>query len=84
VTPILSLAPHLGDPVLATSFLVVILGGLGSIGGATAAAFIVGLVEAYSSVYLGGSKGALALFVLVLIVLVVRPQGLFGRDVRRA
>jgi branched-chain amino acid transport system permease protein len=41
-------------------------------------------VEAYSSVYLGGSKGALALFVLVLIVLVVRPQGLFGRDVRRA
>lgn len=84
VTPILSLAPHLGDPVLATSFLVVILGGLGSIGGATAAAFIVGLVEAYSAVYLGGSKGALALFVLVLIVLVVRPQGLFGRDVRRA
>jgi len=84
VTPILSLAPHLGDPVLATSFLVVILGGLGSIGGAMAAAFIVGLVEAYSSVYLGGSKGALALFVLVLIVLVVRPQGLFGRETRGA
>jgi branched-chain amino acid transport system permease protein len=84
VTPILSLAPHLGDPVLATSFLVVILGGLGSIGGATAAAFIVGLVEAYSSVYLGGSKGALALFILVLLVLVVRPQGLFGREVRGA
>lgn len=84
VTPILSLAPHIGDPVLATSFLTVILGGLGSIGGATAAAFIVGLVEAYSAVYLGGSKGALALFVLVLIMLVVRPSGLFGREVRGA
>ena len=84
VTPILSLAPHVGDPVLATSFLIVILGGLGSIGGATIAAFLVGLVEAYSSVYLGGSKGALALFVLVLIVLVVRPSGLFGREVRGA
>lgn len=84
VTPILSLAPHLGDPVLATSFLIVILGGLGSIGGATAAAFIVGMVEAYSSVYLGGSKGALVLFVLVLIILVVRPQGLFGHQVRGA
>ena len=84
VTPILSLAPHLGDPVLATSFLIVILGGLGSIGGATAAAFIVGMVEAYSSVYLGGSKGALVLFVLVLIILVVRPQGLFGQQVRGA
>lgn len=84
VTPILSLAPHLGDPVLATSFLIVILGGLGSIGGATAAAFIVGMVEAYSSVYLGGSKGALVLFVLVLLILVVRPSGLFGREVRAA
>jgi branched-chain amino acid transport system permease protein len=84
VTPILSLAPHLGDPVLATSFLIVILGGLGSIGGATTAAFIVGMVEAYSSVYLGGSKGALVLFVLVLIILVVRPSGLFGHEVRGA
>jgi branched-chain amino acid transport system permease protein len=84
VTPILSLAPHVGDPVLATSFLIVILGGLGSVGGATAAAFIVGIVEAYSSVYLGGSKGALALFVLVLVILVVRPTGLAGRELRGA
>ncbi len=73
-----------GDPVLATSFLIVILGGLGSVGGATVAAFIVGMVEAFSSVYLGGSKGALALFVLVLIMLVVRPSGLFGHRVRGA
>jgi len=84
VTPILSLTPHVGDPVLATSFLVVILGGLGSITGATVAAFCVGLIEAYSAVYLGGSKGALALFVLVLVVLVVRPTGLFGREMRGA
>ncbi len=84
VTPILTLSPHAGDAVLATSFMVVILGGLGSIVGATVAAFIVGLVEAYSSVYLGGSKGALALFVLVLFILVVRPSGLFGREARGA
>jgi len=84
VTPILCLAPHLADPVLATSFLIVILGGLGSVGGATLAAFIVGMVEAYSSVYLGGSKGALALFVFVLIMLVVRPSGLFGQEVHGA
>lgn len=84
VTPILALAPHVGDPVLAFSFLTVILGGLGSVVGATVAAFIVGLVEAYSAVYLGGSKGALTLFVLVLFILVVRPQGLFGREVRRS
>jgi branched-chain amino acid transport system permease protein len=84
VTPILSLTPHVGDPVLAMSFLVVILGGLGSIVGATVAAFCVGIIEAYSAVYVGGSKGALALFVLVLIVLVVKPTGLFGRETRGA
>lgn len=84
VTPILALSPHVGDSVLATSFMIVILGGLGSIGGATIASFIVGIVEAYSSVYLGGSKGALALFVLVLIILVVRPTGLMGRQSRKA
>ena len=84
VTPILMLGPTVGDPVLMTSFLTVILGGLGSIVGATVAAFIVGIVEAYSSVYLGGSSGALALFVLVLVILVVRPTGLLGRAPRRA
>jgi branched-chain amino acid transport system permease protein len=84
VTPILALSPHVGDPVLAFSFLTVILGGLGSVTGATVAAFIVGLVDSYAAVYLGGSKGALTLFVLVLIILVILPQGLFGREVRRS
>ena len=84
VTPILSLSPAVGDPVLATSFLTVILGGLGSLGGAALAAFVVGLVEAYSSVYFGGSIGALILFVLVLALLVFRPTGLLGRETRGA
>jgi branched-chain amino acid transport system permease protein len=84
VSPLLSLEPSSGDAVLGKAFIVVILGGLGSVTGATAAAFVVGLVEAYSSVYLGGSKGALALFVLVVLILVVRPQGLFGTVARKA
>ncbi len=84
VTPILALAPHVGDPVLAFSFLTVILGGLGSVSGATLAAFLVGLIEAYAAVYFGGSKGALILFVLVLVILVLRPQGLLGKEARRA
>jgi branched-chain amino acid transport system permease protein len=84
VTPILALSPGVGDPVLATSFLTVILGGLGSLGGAALAAFVVGLVEAYTSVYFGGSIGALTLFVLVLALLVFRPTGLLGRETRGA
>jgi branched-chain amino acid transport system permease protein len=84
VTPILALEPHGGEAVVTKAFIIVILGGLGSVGGATLAAFIVGLMEAYSSVYLGGSKGALALFLLVMIILLVRPSGLMGRQTRRA
>jgi branched-chain amino acid transport system permease protein len=84
VTPMLALEPHGGEAVLTKAFIVVILGGLGSITGAMVAAFVVGLVEAYTSVYLGGSKGALALFVLVLLILMVRPQGLFGTVARKA
>lgn len=84
VTPILALSPGVGDPVLATSFLTVILGGLGSLEGAALAAFVVGIVEAFSSVYFGGSIGALILFVLVLLLLVFRPTGLMGRTVRGA
>jgi branched-chain amino acid transport system permease protein len=84
VTPILALEPHSGDAVLGKAFVIVILGGLGSIPGAMLAAFIVGLVEAYSSVYLGGSKGALALFILVMLILLVRPQGLLGTSTRKA
>ena len=84
VTPMLALEPHGGEAVLTKAFIVVILGGLGSVTGAMVAAFIVGMVEAYSSVYLGGSKGALALFVLVVLILMVRPQGLFGTVARKA
>jgi branched-chain amino acid transport system permease protein len=84
VTPILALEPHSGDGILGKAFIIVILGGLGSISGAMVAAFLVGMIEAYSSVYLGGSQGALALFVLVMIILLVRPQGLFGTVARKA
>lgn len=84
VTPILALEPHSGDGILGKAFIIVILGGLGSISGAMIAAFLVGLIEAYSSVYLGGSKGALALFVLVMLILLVRPQGLLGTVARKA
>jgi branched-chain amino acid transport system permease protein len=84
VTPILALEPHSGEAVLGKAFIIVILGGLGSISGAMISAFIVGLIEAYCSVYLGGSKGALALFVLVVLILLVRPQGLLGTVSRKA
>jgi branched-chain amino acid transport system permease protein len=84
VAPLLSLEPHTGDNILGKAFVVVILGGLGSISGAVAAAMLVGFIEAYASVYFGGSRGALILFVILMIVLLVRPQGLLGTVSRKA
>jgi branched-chain amino acid transport system permease protein len=84
VTPILALEPTSGEAVLGKAFVVVILGGLGSITGAMISAFVVGLTEAYTSVYLGGSEGALALLALVVLILLVRPQGILGTVARKA
>jgi branched-chain amino acid transport system permease protein len=84
VTPILALEPTGGEAVLGKAFIIVILGGLGSITGAMISAFIVGLIEAYTSVYLGGSRGALALLALVVLILLVRPQGILGTVARKA
>lgn len=84
VTPVLALEPSSGESMLGKAFVVVILGGLGNITGAMVAAFLVGLIESYSSVYLGGSKGQLALFVMVMLILLMRPQGLLGTVTRKA
>lgn len=78
VTPQFSLAPFVGESVLSISFLTVILGGLGSLSGAVIAAVLVGLVESFVGVYIGGSWAQLILFSVILVVLIVRPSGLLG------
>jgi branched-chain amino acid transport system permease protein len=84
VTPLLSLQPFAGDSVLGKAFIVVTLGGLGSITGSTVAAFVVGMIEAFAGVYFGGSQSVLILFVLVMLILLVRPEGLLGTSSRKA
>jgi branched-chain amino acid transport system permease protein len=79
VTPLFNLAPFVGERVLMISFLAVILGGLGSLPGAVLASLLVGVVESYVGVYIGGSWAPLMLFSVVLVLLVVRPTGLLGR-----
>jgi branched-chain amino acid transport system permease protein len=83
VTPLYLLDPFVGDQVLLLSFVVVILGGLGSLPGAVIAAFVVGLIQSFVGVYVGGSYAPLLLFGFVLVMLVFRPTGLMGdRSVR--
>ncbi|WP_417782143.1 branched-chain amino acid ABC transporter permease [Terasakiella pusilla] len=57
---------------------VVIVGGLDSLLGALIAGILVGLIETYAGAYLGGEFKMLATFMLLVVVLVIRPYGLFG------
>jgi branched-chain amino acid transport system permease protein len=69
------------DPLL-LSFIVVIIGGLGSILGTVAAAAIVGLSDGIISVFFSPTLAKILATLLVAVVLVVRPQGLFGEALR--
>jgi branched-chain amino acid transport system permease protein len=78
----LSLAPGQDQAFLVSSLVVVIIGGMGSLGGAAVGALLLGLVDQYSSAYLPAGFANLSIlltFVLLAIVLAVKPTGLFGR-----
>ena len=66
-----------GDPLL-LSFIVVIIGGLGSVGGTVLAAVLIGLTDGVVSVFFSATLAKIIATVLVALVLVFRPQGLFG------
>jgi branched-chain amino acid transport system permease protein len=61
-----------------TGFVALALGGYGSIVGASAGAFVIGLIQQYTSRYLGGNYENLMIFAILIIVLMVVPNGLFG------
>jgi branched-chain amino acid transport system permease protein len=65
------------DPLL-MSFIVVIIGGLGSIRGSVAAALVIGMADGIISVFFSPTLASILATLLVALVLVVRPQGLFG------
>lgn len=78
----LSLAPGVDQTFLVSALVVVIVGGMGSLGGAALGALLLGLVDQYSSAYLPSAYSnlsALLTFVLLAVVLAVKPTGLFGK-----
>ena len=73
-----SLSPFMGDRPLLVAFVVVILGGMGSIPGAALGGVLLGFTESFLSTFYGGSVSAFASFGVVIALLVVRPSGLLG------
>ncbi len=76
--PIDSVYPGIGEPVLIISFVVVVIGGIGSVRGAFIGALLIGLADAFGKVYLP-QFASVMVYALMAAVLVARPGGLFGR-----
>ncbi len=75
--PYLTLSPTMGNSILVDSFIVVVVGGLGSIGGAMLAALLLGMLQVIGTVYVP-ELAALAPFALMALVLLLRPAGIAG------
>lgn len=81
VDPLYNIEPTMGTILILKAFAAVIMGGFGQVKGAIYAAFILGIAEALTAGYFSSEfKDAIA-FVLIIAVLLFRPQGLFGRKV---
>jgi branched-chain amino acid transport system permease protein len=70
--------PSVGNAFVLVAFTVVVLGGMGSVPGALVGALLIGVVESLSGLFLGESLGQIGIFVIFIVVLLVRPNGLFG------
>ncbi|MGB7039152.1 MAG: branched-chain amino acid ABC transporter permease [Xanthobacteraceae bacterium] len=70
--------PSAGEAFVLIAFTIVVLGGMGSIAGALVGGLFVGIVESLSSVFLGESLCQIGIFVLFIVMLLIRPSGLFG------
>jgi branched-chain amino acid transport system permease protein len=81
VSPLFNIFPDVGALLTLKAFAAVIVGGFGYVKGAIAASFLIGVAESLAAGYISYAyKDAIA-FVVMIVVLLVRPQGLFGRRI---
>ncbi|WP_210483525.1 branched-chain amino acid ABC transporter permease [Microvirga antarctica] len=84
VTPVTYAFPAMGLNYTLYSIAVVIIGGLGSVWGAIVAGLLLGIAESLSVIWMASGYNALVAPMMMLIMLIVRPQGLFGSKAARA
>ena len=82
LAPISGVHPAMGAEILTASFVVVVIGGLGSFWGVVLAALIVGVVRGLT-IYFFPPAAEASMYVLMLLVLLFRPRGLFGERIQR-
>lgn len=82
MAPVFSVSPSIGSTPLLKAFIVVILGGLGSIPGAALASLLLGVVESGANTFMSSAMSDMLLFGFVILMLIFRPSGLLGKSGR--
>jgi branched-chain amino acid transport system permease protein len=83
LAPIYSIHPAMGQEILTPAFVVVVIGGLGSFWGVIFAALLVGVVKGITVALGYGQASTAVIYLLMLLVLLFRPRGLFGERIMR-
>jgi branched-chain amino acid transport system permease protein len=78
LAPVYFVSPFMGTLPVIKAFVIVILGGMGSLAGAVVGGFFLGLLESIAPIYFPLASVEILGFVVVMVVLIVRPRGLFG------
>ncbi len=84
IAPLYPTSPTIGTYFVLIAFVIVVLGGLGSIPGAFFGALIIGLVDALSGFYIGSDLREAVVFGIFLVILILKPSGLFGTRVSQS
>lgn len=79
IAPLYPTSSNIGTYFVLTAFVVVVLGGLGSIPGAFFGALVIGLVDSLSGFYIGSDLREAVVFGIFLLILILKPSGLFGK-----
>ena len=77
---ILMLTPYMGAEPLVKGLVIIVLGGLGSLPGAAIGGILLGLMDGIIPVIFGSAPAAVAPLVIVILILLIRPKGMFGHD----
>jgi len=75
--PITAVQVGMGEPILILALVVTVLGGIGSVRGAFIAALMIGIVDTFGRVLLPDAIGSICIYILMVVILAVRPAGLF-------
>jgi branched-chain amino acid transport system permease protein len=75
--PLLAVQSGMGEPVLIVTLVVIVIGGIGSIRGGFVAAMLIGLIDTFGRVLLPAALGSIIIYLLMAVILLFRPSGLF-------